>query len=287
MKISRTKKYFVPALVLVLIFALSAGAPAAEKGRLYVVGMGPAGADLAAPRALDIIQKADVFLCSPGMPDKFHMFEEYIDPDKVAFNPWENIIGEKAGQLKKSDPQTWRAKAEKQREKVQRFVLDQIKDEKTVVMMDGGDPCIYGPSLHYLLEGFDPALFEVIPGMSALNAAGAALKKSLTPGSARFVLLTSPRSMFGENWEKEDEILRDLAKYDATLVWYMSIRSMERVVEKLNKYYPPDLPIAIVYYAGYPDKQKVLRSRLETILKDVRKMDEKWLGLFIAGECAK
>jgi len=71
------------------------------------------------------------------------------------------------------------------------------------------------------------------------------------------------------------------------MVWYMSIRSMERVVEKFKKYYPPDLPIAIVYYAGYTEKQKVLRSRLENILTDVREMDEKWLGLFIAGDCAE
>ncbi|MEZ4603722.1 MAG: hypothetical protein R2861_10080 [Desulfobacterales bacterium] len=51
-------------------------------------------------------------------------------------------------------------------------------------------------------EGFDDSLFEVIPGMGAFNAAGAALKRSLTPVDARFVMLTSPQSMFGENWEK-------------------------------------------------------------------------------------
>lgn len=287
MRISIPYLFCMPAVVFVLIFAFFAGVQAAEKGRLYVVGMGPAGADLTAPRALDIVQKADLFLCSPGMPKKFNMFDKYIDPDKVALNPWENILGEKARRLKESDPDAWRAGAEKQKKKVQRFVRDQIKNGKTVVMMDGGDPCIYGPSLHYLLEGFDPEFFEVIPGMSALNAAGAALKTSLTPSDARFVLLTSPRSLFGENWEKEDDILKDLSKYEATMVWYMSIRSMERVVEKFNKYYPPDLPIAIVYYAGYTEKQKVLRSRLENILTDVREMDEKWLGLFIAGDCAE
>lgn len=277
----------MPAVLLFLIASLPSAALATETGRLYVVGMGPAGADLTAPRALDVVQKADILLCSPGMPKKFSMFDEYIDPDKVAFNPWENIIGKNAGQLKKSDPEAWRAGAEKQRKKVQRFVRNQIQNGKLVVMMDGGDPCIYGPSLHYLLEGLDPALFEVIPGMSALNAAGAALKTSLTPDGARFVLLTSPRSLFGENWEKEDGILKDLSKYDATMVWYMSIRAMERVVEKFNQYYPPELPIAIVYYAGYPEKQQVLRSRLGTISEDVRKMDEKWLGLFVAGECAR
>jgi len=47
------------------------------------------------------------------------------------------------------------------------------------------------------------------------------------------------------------------------------------------------MPIAIVYYAGYPDKEKVLKSCLENILRDVEKMDEKWLGLFILGKCVK
>jgi len=281
------KNSSILAIGLALLLGCFSSASAGDGGKLYVVGMGPAGPDLTAPRGLAVVQKADVLLCSPGMPKKFNMFDQYIDPEKVAFNPWENIIGEKAGQLKKTDPEAWRAGAEKQKKKVQGFVKDQIKKGETVVMMDGGDPCIYGPSLHYLLEGFDPALFEVIPGMSALNAAGAALKTSLTPDDSRFLLLTSPQSMFGENLEKEDEILKDLSKYDATMVWYMSIRSMEKVVEKFSKHYPPDLPIAIVYYAGYPEKQKVLRSRLESILTDVREMDEKWLGLFIAGQCAK
>ncbi len=67
----------------------------------------------------------------------------------------------------------------------------------------------------------------------------------------------------------------------------MSIRSLDRGVDRFKKYYPPDLPIAIVYYAGYPGKQRVLKSRLGNILKDVQKMDEKWLGLFVAGKCAK
>ena len=71
MKISTTKIICMPALVMGLVFTLFAGAPAAETGRLYVVGMGPAGADLTAPRALEIVRKADVFLCSPGMPEKF------------------------------------------------------------------------------------------------------------------------------------------------------------------------------------------------------------------------
>lgn len=144
---------------------------AGEKGKLYVVGMGPAGPDLTAPRALAVIEEADVILCSPGMPKRFE----------------------------------------------------------------------------------------------------------------RFVMLTSPRSLFGESHEK-DNILKDISRYDVTMVFYMSLSSMDRLVEKFRKYYPPDLPMAIVYYAGYAEKERVLRSRLGTILDDLKKGDEKWLGLLIVGE---
>ncbi|MEZ4566443.1 MAG: hypothetical protein R2860_05570 [Desulfobacterales bacterium] len=79
-----------------------------QSGKLYVVGMGPSGADLCAPRALDVVRKADVLLCSPGMPDKFDMFGTAIDPSKIAFNPWENIMGESVRQLK-TDPAAWKS----------------------------------------------------------------------------------------------------------------------------------------------------------------------------------
>jgi len=49
-------------------------------------------------------------------------------------------------------------------------VLQQIKAGKTVVMLDGGDPCVYGRSLYWLLKGFDDRYFEIIPVMSAFNS---------------------------------------------------------------------------------------------------------------------
>lgn len=277
----------ISVILVILTLFVPCSIMAQAKGKLYVVGMGPAGPDLTAPRALEIVEKADVLLCSPRIPERFAAFSRTIDPSKIAFDPWKRVFDKKANELKRSDPGAWAEGVERRRKEVQKFVLEKIKDGKTVVMMDGGDPCVYGPSLHYLLEGFDPSLFEVVPGIGAFNAAGAALKHSFTPEDVRFVLLTSPQSLFGENWEKNDDILKDLSKYETTMVWYMSLRSIAKVVAKLKKYYASDMPIAIVYYAGYPDKEKVLKSCLENILRDVEKMDEKWLGLFILGKCVK
>lgn len=275
---------WILAVFLVLVTAYQATSN--EKGRLYVVGAGPAGSDLTAPRALSIIQSADVILTSPGLQDRFDRFSGYIDPEKVAFDPWEPFMGRAARQLKQDDYPAWLLHAEKHRSKIQAFVLENINAGKTVVMIDGGDPCVYAPSLHHLLKGFDDSLFEVIPGIGAFNAAGAALKTSYTPDDVRFVMLTSPRSLFGENWDKNDDILKDLSKYETTMVLYMSLRSIDRVVKRLAEHYPADLPIAIVYYAGYPDREKVLRSTLDSIVDDVKQMEEAWLGLFIAGKVA-
>jgi precorrin-4 methylase len=279
--------FFATVVSFFIFFLLPFSAHSAQMGKLYVVGMGPAGPDLTAPRALAIVEKADIYLCSPRMPERFARFGMHIDPKKVAFDQWERVMGKDVEKEKKNDPEGAAAQRKERVAKVQEFIMEKLREGKTVVMMDGGDPCVYGPSLHHLLEGFDAALFEVVPGMGAFNAASAALKTTVTPDDVRFVVLTSPESLFGESWEKGDEILKDLSKYETTMVLYMSLSSMNKVVERFRKYYPPDLPIAIVYYAGYPDKERVLKSRLEKIEEDLKEMDEKWLGLVVLGECAK
>ncbi len=84
----RISRYFVQ--VLSVWFAVvclgSSFCYGADKGKLYVLGMGPSEADLTAPRAVAILEKADIILCSLHMQERFG---KHIDPDNVAFNPWE------------------------------------------------------------------------------------------------------------------------------------------------------------------------------------------------------
>ncbi|MDY6844101.1 MAG: SAM-dependent methyltransferase [Thermodesulfobacteriota bacterium] len=271
----------------ILLLMVCLGSPfcyGSKEGRLYVLGMGPSEPDLTAPRAMDILEKADMILCSPHMQERFR---KYIDPQKEAFNPWEGIHGEEAAKLRKSNYGEWLSKVEKQRKKVQDFVLQHIKNGKAIAMLDGGDPCVYGPSLFWLLDGFDDRYLEVIPGIGSFNAASAALKRPMTGTDTRFVMLTSPHALFGRSFEKGDDLLKDISKYDVTMIFYMALSSMDRLVEKFIRYYPPDLPMAIVYYAGYSEKEKVLRSTLGMILDDLKKTDEKWMGLLIIGKAVK
>lgn len=249
-------------------------------GKLYVVGMGPAGPDLTAPRALSIVENADYLLCSPRMPERFARFGTYIDPSKIAFNPWEGVFDDDSDER---DPQARAAARERQRNRVQEFALEKIHAGKTVAIMDGGDPCVYGPTLNHLLTGMDERYYEVVPGMGAFNAAAAALKRSMTCEGTRFVMLTSPQALLGEG----EEILEDISKYQTTIVLYMALRNIKELAETLRSYYPPDLPIAVVYYAGYADQESVLRSTLATIDDDVSRMEEEWLGLVVIGECLR
>ena len=62
---------------------------------------------------------------------------------------------------------------------------------------------------------------------------------------------------------------------------------MRELVSRFSKYFPSDLPVAVVYFAGYPDKEKIVRSKLSGIADEVEKIDEKWLGLVIIGEAAR
>ncbi len=284
-RVGRMSAFFA-AICLILSLTAPWAVMAEKKGKLYVVGMGPAGPDLTAPRALAIVEKADVLLCSPRLPQRFAAFGKTIDPGKVAFDPWERIFDKNTRNLKRTDPEAWSRRIEEKRKEIQGVILGWIREGKTVVMMDGGDPCVYGPSLQYILQGFDDGLFEVIPGMGAVNAASAALKRPLTTEDARFVMLMSYESLLGDKAAPQEDLLRDISRYKSTLVLYMSLRSMKDLTERLAKYYPSDLPVAVVYYAGYADKETVVKGILRTIAEQTQKMDETWLGLVIIGEGA-
>jgi precorrin-4 methylase len=53
----------------------------------------------------------------------------------------------------------------------------------------------------------------------------------------------------------------------------------------LQKYYAGTTPISLVYNAGYTEKEKVVRSTLQEVLKATEKESEKWLGLIYVGPC--
>ena len=54
------------------------------------------------------------------------------------------------------------------------------------------------------------------------------------------------------------------------MVFFTMFLNMEDVVKKLRTHYPSDTPIAIVLYAGYKGKEKVIEGTLDTILEKTK-----------------
>ncbi|MEA2059443.1 MAG: hypothetical protein U9P10_02755 [Thermodesulfobacteriota bacterium] len=65
----------------------------------------------------------------------------------------------------------------------------------------------------------------------------------------------------------------------------MALKDADRLINKLKKYYPHDFPAAVVYNAGYPEKEKVFKGTLDTILNVIKSQKEKWMGMLIIGRC--
>ncbi|MCK4787801.1 MAG: hypothetical protein KAV87_28865, partial [Desulfobacteraceae bacterium] len=249
----------------------------------YVIGTGPAGPEHATYKAIECIKEADVIFCSDDMSERF---STYLKGKTLLGNPWRGDFKYKWKDLEKLGPKEKKAYQEERIRFWDETVLKirrQMAKGKKVALLDSGDPCVFGPS-HRIIEGFEEDEVEIIPGLGCFQAAMAALRKSSIPAyDTRFVMLTAPFFLLGR--PEDEDILRDLSKYPITMAFYMALKHAGSLIAKLKKYYPSDLPVAVVYNAGYPEKEKVVKGTLDTILRDIESEKENWLGMIIVGRC--
>ncbi|BBO90573.1 SAM-dependent methyltransferase [Desulfosarcina ovata] len=149
-----------------------------------------------------------------------------------------------------------------QREKTRRIIRDAVAAGKHVVILDNGDPTIFGPHIDYMRE-FDDLNPGIVPGISSFNAANAALQTSLVSGDAMAVTLTIGRLEGGR-----DKMIAGMIDAGETLVFFM-VRDLNGFVTSLNALVSADTPVAIVSWAGSREKQRVIRGTLGTILETV------------------
>ncbi len=255
------------------------GTAATTPGKFYLVGLGPAGPEHATLKALETIKKADLILCHPELAEPF---QAYLQGKKV-MDPWPDLWPEQGlRQLPPAARQALVAEKNRQRDAFIKQMQARLQRGENIALLTGGDPTVYSRCF-WLMEGLDDNSVEIIPGLGAVTAAMAALKRPSTGGQARFVLLTAANSFFGPN--DPEDLARDLARYNSTLVFYMGLRHLDRLITTLQKYHPGDLPVAVVYYAGYPEKEKVIRGTLNDIQTKVKAYQEQWWGMIIVGRC--
>ncbi|MHB8158360.1 MAG: precorrin-4 C(11)-methyltransferase, partial [Desulfocucumaceae bacterium] len=154
---------------------------------------------------------------------------------------------------------------------------------KTVARVHTGDPSIYGAiqeQMDALKEkGID---FKVIPGVSSIFAAAAAIPHELTlPEVSQTVILTR---LEGRTPVPSGEKLSDLARHRCTICIFLSVNQIEKVVEELLEGgYSPETGAFIVEKASWPE-ERIIKGKLSNIAGLVKEAGIKRQALIMVGE---
>jgi precorrin-4/cobalt-precorrin-4 C11-methyltransferase len=197
-----------------------------------IVGAGPGDPDLISVRGQKLLAAADVvFFAGSLVPETLLSHcrpeVEVIDTRSLVLEDWLPIV------------------------------VDRARAGRQVVRLQDGDPSLYG-ALHevvaQLLEQDIP--FEVVPGISAFQAAAARLAVELTvPNLVQSIILTRAS---GATQVPAAEDLASLAAHNASICLYLSAHHAQRAQEQLAAHYPPEMTIALCYRIGWEDERVVL-----------------------------
>lgn len=214
------------------------------KGKVYFIGGGPGDPELLTLKAKRIIESADVIIYADSL----------VHPGVTDFaKPGAEVYGSKRLTL----------------DEIVELEITAARAGKIVARIQSGDPSIYGAVLEQMRILTDEEVeFEIIPGVSSAFAAAALLKTEFTvPDVAQTIIFTR---LEGRVSMPEGEKLRDLASHGCTLVLFLSVTRMTRVVRELIAGgYAPETPVAVVYRVDWPEQQ-VIRGTLEDIAAKVK-----------------
>ncbi|MGL5694792.1 MAG: cobalt-precorrin-4 methyltransferase [Peptostreptococcaceae bacterium] len=158
-----------------------------------------------------------------------------------------------------------------------------IREDKSVVRLQTGDFSIYG-SIREQVEELNKIDidYDCTPGVSSFLGASSALGVEYTvPEISQSVVITR---MEGRTPVPEKESIESFAKHQTSMVIFLSVQEIEKVVEKLvSGGYPETTPIAVVYKATWPD-EKILKGTLQDIAAKVKENDISKTALIMVGE---
>jgi precorrin-4/cobalt-precorrin-4 C11-methyltransferase len=201
---------------------------AAAPGRVYFIGAGPGDPDLITVRGRRLIERCPVCL-----------FAGSLVPRAV-------VAGAPAGALVRNS-------ASMHLDEIIALMAEATAAGRDVARVHSGDPSLYGAIAEQIrrLDALGIAS-EIVPGVSSVQAAAAALGIELTPaGKNQTVILTRAS---GNTGTPESERLTDLARHATGMALYLSASQMPEVVEALRPHYGPGAPVVVAYRVSWPDQ---------------------------------
>jgi precorrin-4 C11-methyltransferase len=167
-------------------------------------------------------------------------------------------------------------------EQVMEHLINGARAGKRVVRLQSGDTSLYS-AIQEQMSRLDEAgiEYEVVPGVSAFQAAAAALKAEFTlPEVVQTIILTRAE---GETAMPAGEALDSLARHNATLCIFLSARLVESVQQQLLTAYPPETPAAILYRVSWPD-EKIVVTELRHLAAEMKQHGFTRTTLIVIGE---
>ncbi len=196
---------------------------------VYIVGAGPGDPELLTVKAQRLIAQADVLVYANSLVPAQVLQSARADAEKIAT-------------------------AKMTLEAIAPLMIERVRAGKSVVRLHSGDPSLYSAIHEQMLRLSEAAVpFEVIPGISAFQAAAAKLQVELTiPAQVQSIILTR---ISGRTQVPEAEELAGLAAHKTSLCLYLSARHISEAQAQLMTHYPTDTPVAICFRVGWPDEQ--------------------------------
>jgi len=169
-------------------------------------------------------------------------------------------------------------------------IIDTIKkainDKKTVVRLHTGDTSFYSAISEQIEELKKLGIpYEVVPGVTSAAAAAASIGQELTiPEISQTVIFTR---LEGRTPVPAAEKLRSLSEHRSSMVIFLSVSMIDKVVDELKSGgYPDDTPVVVVYKASWPD-EKIIRGSLKDIAEKVRASGIKKTALILVGQALR
>lgn len=235
-------------------------------GIVHLVGAGPGDAGLLTVRAVDVIARADVIL-----------YDRLIGPEVLAHarSDAELIdVGKEGG-----GPQVAQSETE-------RLLVEHGGSGRRVVRLKGGDPFVFGRGGEEALVLREAGIaFEIVPGVTSGIAAPAYAGIPVTQRelSSAVAFVTGH-----EDPDKEESALDwpGLAGFPGTLVFYMAVRTLPRIAERLIAHgRAPSEPVAVIERGTLPG-QRTLVATLADVAERVRRDGIRAPAITLVGEVA-
>ena len=144
-----------------------------------------------------------------------------------------------------------------------------VREDLEIARIHSGDPSLWGAVLEQVEFCEELGLdWEIVPGVSSLGAAAAAIGRELTvPEVAQSVILTRRAS---RTPMPNNEDIKAFAAHGTTMAIFLSAARPRLLQEELLEGgYAPDTPCAVVYRASWPDEQ-VIECRLDELADRIR-----------------